>query len=118
MTSIASEANSERNKKQLKKDREVDKTIITALLSTVDGRRWLWLKMAQGQLFIEDADLDAHRMAFKAGKRVVALQLLQSAQRYSPTMFVRMLQENSGVQLEEEDDGRSSDDDDSERSAS
>lgn len=105
MSSANSEKNSVAAKKRLADDRAADKEVITSLMRTVVGRRWIWNQLSFAQIFVGDEMLDPYVMAFKKGQRNTGLRLLQDVNRFAPDMYVRMVQENSGVKLEEDSNG-------------
>lgn len=95
-------------------DSVTDKVVITTLMSTVEGRRWIWLQLEFYRVFAATENLDSLALAFEAGRRNCGLRLLKSTQGHAPQMYVRMLEENSGVKLtqeqEQDNDGHSDDD--------
>lgn len=97
MTSAASEANQRKLRAQAQKDAATDKEVITSLMSLPSGRRWMWLKLSESRMFVEDESLDPHLLAYRQGQRNLGLRLLKSVQGYCPEMYVRMVQENTGV---------------------
>lgn len=99
MTNAASEKGIAKRKRQAEADRTVDRTVIVALMSQVDGRRWVWLRLAEAQIFEENENLDPQYMAFATGRRNSGLRLLRAVNRYTPAMYIRMTEENTGVDL-------------------
>lgn len=93
----ASEKSIARGKATQSADRETDRVVITTLMSTISGRRWLWLKLSEAQLFSDDGLLDHAWMAFTKGRRIAALSLLNSIQLHAPAMYIRMTEENTKV---------------------
>lgn len=89
----------EANERQ-RRDRITDRVITEALMSSVDGRRWVWLRLADAQLFVEDADLDPYRMAYTKGTKQFALRLLRDVNRFAPEAYITMTRENTAVALE------------------
>lgn len=113
MTNAASENSIRAREKQRKKDEETNATVISTLMRTVDGRRWIWLQLERMAVFRADEGLDPLRMAFDKGIRNEGLRLLASVTRHCPDEYIRMTQENTSVQLnankfsdEEPDDDR------------
>lgn len=102
MTSATSEQSLSAAKKRQAADRAVEKEVITTLMASVSGRRWIWLELSSARLFSGDEALDPYRMAFDKGARNSGLRLLSAVTRHTPTMYIRMTQENTSVQLEEE----------------
>lgn len=113
MTNAASEKSIRARNKRIIADRETNTTVITTLMHTVDGRRWIWLTLERMAVFRADEGLDPMRMAFDKGIRNEGLRLLADVTRICPNEYIRMTQENSGVELSdpsndesESDDGR------------
>lgn len=102
MVSATNESRIKAQKAQMRKDQETDKTVVVALMSTPDGRRWVWNKLAEAQIFVEGENLDLGVMAYEKGKRNVGLRLLKSVTTHAPDMYVRMTRENTLVDLNEE----------------
>lgn len=107
MTSSTSEQSLSAAKKRATADRTVTKDVITSLMSTIQGRRWVWMELTYAQIWAPGDSLEPYRMAYEKGSRNAGLRLLDAVSRYTPTMYIRMTQENTSVQLEEEpvDDG-------------
>lgn len=80
---------------QIRKDQETAKAVTVALMSRVDGRRWVWLRLADAMIFQADSSLDPGQLAWRAGMRNAGLKLLAEVMEYSGTEFVVMFQENS-----------------------
>lgn len=99
MTSASNERQIKARVEQQKRDRLTDETVVRALMASADGRRWVWLRLAEAQLFIEDADLDPYRMAFAKGIKQFALRLLRDVNRFTPREYVTMTEENTGIEL-------------------
>lgn len=106
MTSSTSEKAIRLRNKQISKDRETDKTVIQALMKTVDGRRWVWLRLSNGRMFVEDEGLDPYRMAYDKGLRNEALRLLKSVTSFTPDLYITMTRENTGVEIKDHSNGR------------
>jgi len=110
MTNAASEKSIRAREKQRLKDDQTNATVISTLMRTVDGRRWIWLQLERMAVFRADEGLDPMRMAFDKGIRNEGLRLLASVTRHCPDEYIRMTQENTSVQLsahfEEQDDDR------------
>ncbi len=85
--------------RQQKLDADMDRKVVESLMSHPNGRRWCWLRLAEGQLFVEDSDLDPYRMAYAKGTRQPALRLLDKISRYCPREYIQMTEENTGVEL-------------------
>lgn len=103
----ASERTIRARNKQILKDRETNTTVITTLMHTIDGRRWIWLKLESAGCFRSDEGLDPYRMAFEKGVRNEGLRLLADVTRITPSLYITMTTENSGVAFKDEtNDGR------------
>ena len=94
---------------QAAKDRETDKTVVRALMSSVDGRRWVWLRLSEAMIFVADVELEHAIMAWKAGMRNSGLRLLTSVMAAAPDMYVRMTAENTNRREEEPVDATDAD---------
>ena len=105
-TSSTNERQIRNAQRRAKKDVEIEKTVISTLMRTVDGRRWLYNQLAFAQVFAGTEALGHAEMAFEKGRRNTGLKLLDSILRHAPTEFTRMLEESSGKSLtpEEESD--------------
>lgn len=90
-----------------KRDAVTRDLVVRTLLGSPDGRRYLWLELGAANVFSstfvmgEDGD---RRTAFMEGQRASGLRLLADITRVSPSGYVKMMQENSGVQIEEDED--------------
>ncbi len=110
MTSASSEKSIRARNKRILADRETNTTVITTLMHTVAGRRWIWLTLERMAVFRADEGLDPMRMAFEKGIRNEGLRLLADVTRICPNEYIRMTQENTSVELStptesESDDG-------------
>lgn len=80
-----------------------DRDTIVNLMSTTQGRKWLWAQLSFCGIF-HALDISDHAyMAWKEGQRNYGLKLLASINKHSPAMYIRMLQENSGIVEESEE---------------
>lgn len=108
MVSSTNERQIRERKAQALRDRETDKTVVGALMSSRDGRRWIWLRLSEAQLFNADLSLEPHYMAFEKGRKQFALQLLRDVNRFTPNEYIIMTRENTSADLaparEEEDE--------------
>lgn len=104
MTSATNETQIKKAKEQARKDRLNEKAVLTLVMSSVAGRRWVWLKLAEAQVFNEEQSLDGMYLAYRNGQRNAGLRLLAAITAHTPEMYLRMTQENSGVQLQEEEE--------------
>lgn len=100
MTSASNERQIKERKRRAAEDARVEADIVRVLMQHPDGRRWVWLRLSEAQLFIGDTDLDPYRMAFMKGMKQFALKLLQAVNRHCPQEYVTMTVENTSVSLE------------------
>ena len=82
-----------------KQDREDGAAVLRELLSTVRGRRWLWLRMEECHAFADDENLDHAVMAYQKGQRNIGLRLISATMAASPALYLRMTEENTQVVL-------------------
>lgn len=87
-----------------------ERSVIEAMMADVKGRRWVWNKLAAARLFTEDQNFDPYHMAYAKGLRNEGLKLLNAVIRFSPTLYVRMTEENTGVDLTTQDEEETTDD--------
>lgn len=98
MTSSTNERTISRRNEQASRDRLTDEIITKALMSTEDGRRWVWLRLSEGRLWDEDENFDPGSMAFAKGRRNAALRLLKDVQAFTPSEYVVMANEAQKVE--------------------
>lgn len=91
-----------------KSDEEVAKLVLRTLMGNVDGRRYVWLRLAECHVFSSTFTGDPLTSAFREGERNIGLMLYSSIARDCPNECVRMTIENSAVELKttENEDGR------------
>lgn len=104
MTNAASRRQIDATRKRQLTLVQTNATIITTLMSTPDGRAWVWDQLRTAKVFHEDRNLDPHEMAYAKGLRWTALQLWSTVLAKTPTMVTRMIEENANPK--EADDGR------------
>jgi len=112
MTSATNERAIRNARQQAKRDQETNKTIISTLMSTVQGRRWIWLELSFAQVFTASETLDPARLAYNEGRRNTGLRLLASVTQHAPAMYVRMTEENTKVNLTEDEENQPEQDQD------
>lgn len=107
MTSASSEKAIRERNRQIESDKQLTADVIRVLMSTVNGRRWVWLNLADCAVFRIDSGLDAMQMAFDKGVRNIGLKLLADVTRTTPDLYITMTRENTRVQLKDtpDDDG-------------
>src|SRR5437879_2809706 len=69
--------------------------IVTELMSTVPGRRWLCDRLELCHVFGTSFSVDALQMAFAEGERNVGLQLLNDIMSACPQHYLEMMQERN-----------------------
>jgi len=99
MPSATSERQIKARNEQFRRDRLNDELITKQLMSTAEGRRWVWRRLEEGALFQEDADLDFARMAYSKGVRNVTLRLLRDVNRFTPHEYIIMTEEATSIKL-------------------
>lgn len=102
MPSATNERQIKARDQQHRRDRITDELITKQLMSTPDGRRWVWRRLGEAALFIENEDLDPYHMAYAKGTRNAGLRLLNDVSRFSPQEYIIMTQEATSVKLLEE----------------
>lgn len=111
MVSATNENTIRKAKERQKADAKVEAEVIRHLMSTVNGRRWLWLNLAFAQIFVATEELDPQRLAYNEARRNSGLRLLTAINSHAPDLYFRMVQENSSANLEENsNDGHDSSD--------
>lgn len=112
-TSATSERQQNKAKERRARDVDIERRVIESLMVHAEGRRWVWLRIVDAQVFVEGSSLDPQRMAFDKGARAAGLALLAAVTRWAPRGYITMTTENapgaSQLQQEQDDDGHSSD---------
>lgn len=72
-------------------ERELER--LRAVLSTRDGRRWYWEKMAFCGIFLKHIPKDPYLTAYNEGLRNMGLQLLEELNELGPDVFTQMQRE-------------------------
>lgn len=102
MTSLTNPSGVKRRVKQAKEDAEIAREIVTALMRTGRGRRYIFLQLYHSGIWNEDGVLDLGRMAWKAGLRNEGLRLLAQIHEFCPEHYATMWQENNRAKKAEE----------------
>ena len=89
---------------QQKRDRITDELITKQLMSTIDGRRWVWLRLSEAGMFNGNDNLDPYYMAWEKGVRNGGLRLLKDVTTFTPQEYVTMTEEARSIKLKEEQD--------------
>jgi hypothetical protein len=112
---MASSATNERGirkrREQQKRDRITDELVTKQLMSTADGRRWVWLRLSEAQMFSGNENLDPQYMAWEKGIRNTGLRLLNDVTTFTPQQYIMMTEEARSIKLLEQNDEREPDTD-------
>lgn len=102
-------ANSATNERQIKKrEAQAKRDLITRelvtkqLMSTVDGRRWVWLWLSRANIFLATENLDPYHMAYDKGIKNEAIRLLNDVSAFTPQEYITMTEEARSIKLREE----------------
>ena len=95
-------------------DARVKTAVLRAMMTTPDGRRYIWNELAECHIFEQVIIPGQPELsAMREGRRLKGLVLLLEVTRSFPNEYIQMTRENAAVKLEEEkDDERSPDSDD------
>lgn len=103
-----SEPRARKLRAQQKRDELTRKLVVTTLVTTKDGRRYLWLELSECNVFAQTINFDSFaKTGFLEGQRSRGLKLLADICRWTPDAYILMTRENSQVELEEEQDAPS-----------
>lgn len=102
----ADEKQVSRKQNRAKADEAIAGIVVRALMSTVDGRRYIWLRLSSMHIFSSTFTTNALTSAFQEGERNVGLQLYAEVTRFAPQAVFQMMVENSAVELKEQGNGR------------
>lgn len=100
MPSASNERQIRARNRKIAEDRKTDEEVTRALMAHVNGRRWVWLRLSEAQIFVADGNLDAAWMAYMQGRKEFALKLLRDVNRFCPNEYILMTVENTGVSLD------------------
>jgi hypothetical protein len=70
-----------------------DAEAITAIMSTIPGRAWMWRKLGEAHIFVNNFSGDPIRDAFSAGERNAGLILLADIMLHCPDQYLQMTKE-------------------------
>ncbi len=107
MTSAVNEKAIRERDKRIAADRETDRTVIIALMSAPNGRRWVWNRLAEAQIFVESESLDPAVLAYEKGRRNAGLRLLNDVTKFTPQDYIRMTEENTSVSINPQEESPS-----------
>jgi hypothetical protein len=102
--SATNERQIKKRRAQQKRDRLTDEIITKQLMSTVDGRRWVWMRLSEGNVFQGTDNLDPYYMAWEKGSRNSALRLLRDVSSFTPQEYITMTEEARSIKLKEDED--------------
>lgn len=114
MTSLTNPNAQKRRSKQAKEDAEIERDIVTTLMRTGRGRRYVYLRLFHSGIWNEDLSLDSMRLAQKSGLRNEGLRLLSLIHEHCPEHYAAMWLESNRAkreaakadETEENDDGQ------------
>lgn len=104
MPSSTNERQIKLRNEQAKRDRLNDELVTKQLMQSAEGRRWVWRRLSEGALFVEDHVFDPGAMAHAKGVRSVTLRLLQDVNRFCPREYILMVEEATSISLLTETD--------------
>lgn len=77
-----------------------DAEAITAIMSTIPGRAWMWRQLGSANLFVSAFTGDPMRDAFSAGERNFGLRLLSDIMLHCPDAYLQMTKEANNVRYD------------------
>lgn len=98
MSSSTNERQVRARQEQMKRDRLTDEMVIKHLMGYPDGRRWVWLRLGEAQIFAGDEALEPYRMAFDKGRRNSGLRLLADVNKFCPEEYILMQNEAQTIE--------------------
>lgn len=114
MTNAANASEIAAARAKAKRDRTTDRMITQFLMSSRDGRRWVWMQLEFAQIFQSLGTLDHAQMCFLEGRRNSGLKLFRDVTGFCPSEYILMTNENTGANIEpqapEQDDDDRTDD--------
>lgn len=113
MTDATSKPQIARAKDRAKADRRANDHIIRTLMGLADGRRWVWIRLGEANIWSSTIRLGEGgyaATAFEEGKRSLGLALLADVTRLCPDFYITMTRENAAVELKDDDNARPNDD--------
>lgn len=90
------------------KDRLAAQRTITLVMSTIDGRRWMYNELADAHMWDVNTGIDPYQIVYDKAQRNVGLRWLEAINRHCPAMYIRMMEEATNIKLDLEttnDDG-------------
>lgn len=111
MTSATDQKGIRTQRARAKADLATNDVVIRQLMSVKDGRRYLWLQLAEANVFSSTICFgpDGYaQTAFREGQRSKGLATFSAIIRLCPSEYVTMTRENAAVSIQETDNDRSS----------
>lgn len=72
-----------------------DREVLTSLLSTRDGRSWMWSFLSDCHCFALSFDRDPYQTAFNEGERNAGQRLLTQITKTCPEALIQMMKERA-----------------------
>ncbi len=107
MASATNERQIKARNEAIKRDRALDELVIRSLMSAPNGRRWVWNRLAEAQIFVESESLDPAVLAYEKGRRNAGLRLLNDVTKFTPQDYIRMTEENTSVSINPQEESPS-----------
>ena len=85
-----------------KKERELND--IRVIISTPEGRRFLWKIISEAGVFRTSFSLDENQMAYQEGRRSIGLNILYDLLDASPSTYMQMQNEYASEMKREENE--------------
>lgn len=79
---------------------EIERTDAKTVLSTPEGRRWVWALLESAGVWSSSFESDALGMAFTSGRREVGLEVMRRLQRMLPGEYNLMVVEAAKAMAE------------------
>ena len=96
-----------------------NQSVVVVLMSSPDGRAYLWDKLEAAHIFHTSFSTDLAQMSFNEGERNLGLQLLNDIIRWSPDQYIQMIREANGRRSDSSNTSNAADEPDAgERSSS
>lgn len=93
MRNAADRKDIRRAEKLAKLESTHDRETIVILMSTINGRSWMWRQLEQCHCFNDPFTGDALHEAYQKGERNFGLRLLSQINLYCPDQYIQMVRE-------------------------
>lgn len=93
MTNAADRKSIRVAEKRVKLEAEQDAGVLSILMSTTDGRAWVWRRLESACVFSTVYNESPTRMAFNEGIRNAGLELLNAVIAIAPDQFIQAMRE-------------------------